>query len=238
MKIDTSSANEADIVMEQGETLYFSLKYLRGREFGVPAIPPCPFGSPVARIIHGCYWLGRYRSGSFERRVKLTGPTVVGNFRAVTIESGQSMFINCENLVGFSFGSGGALQTKISQMLSPTMWAIGHPLPVLAIGPARVILYGEGLKEIETEPGAEYVPNQVVSFHAATPFIARALIPDSGVVSHISNAVGRQSRIVFPERSRILLLPINKPDRIVSQMAMHLVIHLGIVALLIFLFKL
>jgi hypothetical protein len=47
--------NQVEVALAPGETLHFALRYLRGRRFGLGLLPPCPLGSPLARLWHGCY---------------------------------------------------------------------------------------------------------------------------------------------------------------------------------------
>lgn len=118
------------------------------------------------------------------------------------------------------------------------MWALGHPLPVIAYGPGTIVVYGEGLHEVIVEPGAEYIPSQVVSFDAARPFLARALNPDAGFLSHLANAVGQQARWVFRERTALQLVPINRPGLASSQIVLHLIAHILFWALLVLMLNL
>lgn len=233
MRIDTSEPNQASIALDPGETMHFSMAYLRGRDFGVPLLPPCPFGSPLVRLYHGCYWMGRHRAGPSGGDIRLTGPTVIGSFRAVGLAAGERRFVDCRHLVGFSLGAGGGIRTQLSRLLSPTMWALRHPLPVVVTGPGTVILYGEGLDEVEVSAGAEFIPAQVVSFDASRLFQARALNPDSGVLSHLSNALGRQARWVFAEPARVLITPVNRPESDASRVILHLVLHILVWILLV-----
>lgn len=226
MRIDTPDANQAVVWVEPGETLFFALRYLRGRHFGVPLLPPCPFGSPLIRLYHGCYWLGRFRAGDGGSEIVLTGPTVIGNFRAIEVPAGETRFINCRHVVAFAFRDGGYLRTQLSRLLSPTMWALGHPLPVIVHGPGTIIAYGEGLAEETVEPGAEFIPSQVVAYDARSPILARALNPDSGSLGHVLNAIGRQARWVFPERTVLLRVPINRPESHPAHLIGQLLIHL------------
>lgn len=232
MRIDTTQSNQAAVWIEPGETLFFALRYLRGRHFGVPLLPPCPFGSPLIRLYHGCYWLGRFRAGAEGSEVRLTGPTVIGNFRAIEVPAGAARFVDCRHVVAFAFCKGGHLRTQLSRLLSPTMWALGHPLPVIVHGPATIIAYGEGLAEELVEPGAEFIPTQIVAFDAGSPFLARALKPDSGSLSQVLNAVGQQARWVFPEATLLLRVPINRPDPGSATVVVQLLVHIIFWALL------
>jgi len=236
MQVDTSRSNEADLVLEPGEELHYAGKFLRGRYFGLRALPPCPLGSPLARIWHGCYWLNSCRAGEAPRSVRLTGPTVIGRFQAVRLEAGQRAFINASLLAAFSFGPGGNLRTALRQLVSPTMWSLGHPLPMLASGPGTVLVYGEGLCAVEVVAGGEYIPNQVAAFDAQTAFTTRALSPDSGVLSHAANAIGRESRWVFSEATRVFLVPVNRPEAHITRLFKHLVIHGAVLILFLWLF--
>lgn len=238
MRIDDRQPNQLTAALEAGETLHFAMRYLRGREFGIPLLPPCPFGSPLIRLYHGCYWLGRHRAAAGGGQVSLTGPTVVGRFRAVALAAGEHCFINCRHLAAFSFAKGGGLHTQLSRVISPTMWALGHPLPVVAHGPGTVILYAEGLDDCTVAPGAAYLPAQVVAFPAEAPFRARALEPDAGPLSHLANAIGRDARWVFTNTTPVLITPLNRPEPRATRMILHLLVHIAFWLLLVLMLRL
>jgi len=235
MLADPRATNEATFPLSKGETVYFSSRYLRGSEFGVPSIPPCPLGSPIGRIIHGCYWMAKYTSTADGESVKLTGPSVVGQFRTVEIREGQSYFINCEHIAGFTLSGRGRLHTILIGIISPTMWSLGYPLPVIVDGPAHIIMYGEGLLNAQISAGVEYIPSQVVAFDATKSFAARALRPDDGIVSHLANAIGNKLRWEFLETTDAYLLPVNRPGKHASRLFLHFLIHVVTMAALVWL---
>lgn len=236
MRVDDTRGNEADIALEPGEVLHFSGRFLRGRSFGLTLIPPCPLGSPIARLLHGCYWLDSFHAPPEGAAVHLTGPSVVGRFQAVQVAAGEHLLLDAARLAAFSFASGGRLHTAVGQLLSPTMWALGHPLPVIASGPGTVVLYGEGLRLAEAQPGEEFIPTQVAACPATTPIAARALSPDARPLGHLANALGREARWVFPAGCRLAYLPVNRPEPHLGGMLRHLLIHLALIAAFFLLF--
>lgn len=221
MRIE-GAGNQIDLVLAPGETLHFALRFLRGRRFGIALVPPCPLGSPLARLWHGCYWLGRVAAGEGVS-VRLGGPTVTGCFQAVEVPAGGAQWIDCRRLAGFVLAPGGVLRTRLRGLLSPSLWLLGHPLPVLVHGPATVLLHGEGLRRAT---GGEFPPEQVASFPADQPCAVRALAPDAGIASQLANALGTQVRWVFPASTAVVIEPLNRPPGGGWRLALHLLLHL------------
>ncbi|MCK6487159.1 MAG: hypothetical protein L6R48_02255 [Planctomycetes bacterium] len=222
MHVD-GDGNQIEAVLAPGEVLHFTLRYLRGRRFGLNLLPPCPLGSPLARLWHGCYWLGRVAAGE-GTSVRLAGPSVTGRFVAVPVPAGEACWVDCRRLAGFVLAPGGFLRTRLAGLLSPTLWLLGHPLPVLVHGPATVLLHGEGLR---SAAGGEFLPEQVAAFPAASPFAARALAPDHGWISQLANAFGTRARWVFPADTAVVMEPVNRPHGGGWRLVLHLLLHLA-----------
>ena len=102
MNISTSG-NTASLCLQPGERYYFKKAILSGyRNFNTCVSPPFPGGSPIARIIHRCYFgmktVAAVQSGL---EVALTGYYPQGEFYALTIPAGERHYVNMRNLVGF-----------------------------------------------------------------------------------------------------------------------------------------
>lgn len=239
MRIGLDHPNTADVRLEPGETFHFSLRLLRSREFGLPLIPPYPFGSPLARLIHGCYWLGRFHARSEAATVHLTGAELPGSFAVLDLAAGERAFVNATAIAGFALGPGAHIQTMLRRLLSPTMWLLGHPLPCVFTGPGQVLLYGRNLRWIAPAeaPAPDVVavedllPNQVMAFPATARFSAVALRGDGGLLSHLYNVTTSQVRWSIEHPARILVEDLNRPAWGASRLLLHLAMHLGAWAL-------
>jgi hypothetical protein len=234
MRVDLAHPNTADVHLAPGETLHFSLRLLRSREFGLPLVPPYPWGSPLARLIHGCYWLGRFRARGDAATIHLTGARVPGSFAVLDLAAGERAFVNVAAIAGFALGPGGRIQTLLARLLSPTMWLLGHPLPSVFTGPGQVLLYGQNLRWIEPagDPGPDRVavedllPAQVMAFPAEARFSAVALRGDGGLLSHLYNVTTSQVRWSIEQPARILVEDVNRPHWGASRLLLHLAVHL------------
>ena len=238
MHVNTEQPNQAELNLDPGDVAFFPLRFLRGRDFGLTVIPPCPAGSPLARIVHGCYWLARLRADGEGRKVTLLGPEVVGRFVGIQVNPGESYLVDCEFLAALALKQGGEIQTKVGQLFSPTMWAIGHPLPVIVHGPAHIVLYGEGLRREEAACDSEYIPAQLAALDARVPFEAMALNPDNGLLSHLVNALGSRSRCRLLKAGTAVVAPINHDRRSALRLATSFATHAFFALLFFYLLRL
>ena len=235
MRIKLGHPNTADVLLEAGETFHFSLHLLRSREFGLSFIPPFPLGSPIARILHGCYWLGRFQARTEAATIHLTGVQMPGSFAILELAASERAFVNARAIAGFALRPGGHIQTMLGRIISPTMWLLGHPLPSVFTGPGQVLLYGQNLRWIDppnTPPDdgriavEDLLPRQVMAFPVTARFSAVALRGDGGLLSHLYNVTTSQVRWSIEHPTRILVEDVNRPSWGASRLLFHLLIHL------------
>lgn len=239
MRIELDHPNTADVRLEAGESFHFALRLLRSREFGLAAIPPYPFGSPIARLVHGCYWLGRFSARGEAATIHLTGAQVPGSFAVLELAAGERAFVNASAIAGFALGQGGRIETMLGRLFSPTMWLLGHPLPSVFTGPGQVLLYGQNLRWIPAAPAPaeglvaveDLLPRQVMAFPVGARFSAVALRGDGGLFSHLYNVTTSQVRWSIEHPTRILVEDVNRPSWGASRLLLHLLIHLTVWAL-------
>ena len=239
MQVDVGTANSADVTLAEGEILHFAPAFLRGRSFGARGFPICPFGSPLTRLWHGRYWLYSYRSGSDGETIALAGHSVTGRFQSVDIAPGERWFVHGAYLAGFLLRPGGAVRTDVMGLLSPTLWILGHPLPMMVHGPATVLLYGQCLTRKTRMPGNssdsdaseqhfEFLPSQVAACSGRNRFRAQPLNPDHHLLGHVINAVQAQVRWEFLGNADVVVEPLNVVSRSRLWLFVHVIIHLGI----------
>lgn len=231
MQIETHT-NKACITLLPGESFNFPPKYFRGKRYGIKGAPPCPFGSPFARLWHGCYWMFEYTASGDGESIALQGPSPTGGFVSIELKSGDRFFANLNHLAGYT--SDVRFHTKIRRLFSPTCWIFGHPLPVVVSGPGTVLFYAdEGLQWDEnTDPHQwGYIPNQVIAFESRATFRAETPEADKNWLSQILNALGDDYRWILPTGCKTLVWGVNRPINRHSHLLRHLIIH-GIIFLL------
>jgi hypothetical protein len=232
MIIRSVTNNEADLSIEAGETVYFRGSFLRGRCFGFSLVPPFPWGSPIARLIHGCYFMNSASSDEEQSSLQLNGDSGLGKFMLLTLGLGDRYFVNPRYIAAFSFSGEGGFHTQLQRLWSPSCWGIHHPLPVIAHGPGNIVIYAENLRvvELESEHAAEYIPNQVVAFDCKQPFAVKALRPDRSPISQIINALIDDNRMCFDPSATLYISPINHPVRQKLGFFIEIVVHVALLA--------
>jgi hypothetical protein len=145
MIITSQHNNTISLSLADEEVIYFRGVLLRGRSFGIPWFPPYPLGSPIARLLAGCYFLNRASRRADQPLLQLNGDSGLGRFQVITLTAEDRYFVHPRYLAAFSFTAGGGLHTQLSRLLSPSCWGIHHPLPVVAQGPGQLVVYAEHL---------------------------------------------------------------------------------------------
>jgi len=239
MKVLSQETNAISLELDDREVVYFRGEMLRGRSFGVPWWPPYPFGSPIARLIHGCYLLNRAARRDDQPVLQLNGPSGLGRFQLITIARDDRYFVHPRHLAAFAFAPGGGLHTQLSRLASPSCWGIHHPLPVVVHGPGAVLVYAENLyvATVTMAAQAEYIPDQIVAFDARQPFRVRALHPDHSPLSQVINALIDDNRICFAVGAALYVSPINQPQRHRWRLILHVLIHLALIPVIIVVLK-
>ena len=145
MIITSQHNNTISLSLSEDEVVYFRGELLRGRSFGIPWIPPYPLGSPIARLIAGCYFMNRASRREDQPLLQLNGDSGLGRFQLITLTSQDRYFVHPRYLAAFSFSGGGGMHTQLSRLVSPSCWGIHHPLPVVVEGPGHLVVYAENL---------------------------------------------------------------------------------------------
>lgn len=172
----TTAANSAVLRLQAGERYFFKNAILTGhRNFNTCVSPPFPGGSPIARIIHRCYFgMKVVEGGQSGQAVSLTGYFPQGEFYALNIPAGERHYVNMRNLVGFCDRLG-SIQTRVR--FSLPYWCLAeHFFPVFE-GPATLLLYSRSRMECSTLN--HYAAERVVSFNTRRRFRPTAPAPTS-----------------------------------------------------------
>lgn len=225
MRIETTG-NKARVELRPGESFNFPPKFFRGRRYGIRAMPPCPFGSPFARLWHRCYWMFEYTADGDGESLALQGPSPTGTFVAVDLKPGERFCANLRYLAGYT--SDIRFETKIRRLFSPTCWILGHPLPVVVSGPGAVIFYADERLhwDANTDPHQwGYMPNQVVAFDSRATFHAEAPEAAPNILSQIMNALGDDYRWILPAGQKTLVWGVNRPAGRHGHLLKHIIIH-------------
>jgi hypothetical protein len=243
MIIDSQQNNAINLALEAQEVVYFRGDLLRGRSFGIPWLPPFPFGSPLARLLAGCYFMNRTSYAAQQRLLQLNGDSGLGRFQVITLASEDRYFVNPRYLAAFSFSTGGGMHTQLSRLLSPSCWGIHHPLPVVVNGPGQLVIYAENLystrdgsqtQVIPAGAQAEFIPSQVVAFNCRQSFQVKALHPDDSPLSQVINALIDDNRICFALDAEVYVSPINHPYRHKLRVFLHVAFHLALIPAIVY----
>lgn len=168
--------NSAAVHLQPGDRYYFKNAILTGhRNFNTCISPPFPTGSPIARILHRCYFgMKVVEGGRAGQAVSLTGYYPQGEFRTLNIPAGEQHYVNLRNLVGFC-DQLTSIHTRIRFGLP--YWCLAeHFFPVFE-GPATVLLYSRS--RLELSPGLEFAAERIVSFDSRRRFRPTAPRPTS-----------------------------------------------------------
>ena len=163
----STSGNTASLCLKPGERYFFKKSILSGyRNFNTCVSPPFPAGSPIARIIHRCYFgMKTVAATQSPLEVSLTGYYPQGEFYALNIPAGQRHYVNLRNLVGFC-DQLVSIHTRIKFALP--YWCLAeHFFPVFE-GPATLLLYSRS--RLERSTLVEYAAERIVSFNTTRPF--------------------------------------------------------------------
>jgi hypothetical protein len=172
----TTLGNSATLRLQPGERYHFKNAILTGhRNFNTCVSPPHPGGSPIARIIHRCYFgMKVVEGGRAGQEVSLTGYYPQGEFYALTIPAGERHYVNLRNLVGFCDRLA-SIHTRIR--FSLPYWCLAeHFFPVFE-GPATLLLYSRS--RLERSAQQEYAAERIVSFNVRRRFRPTAPTPTS-----------------------------------------------------------
>jgi hypothetical protein len=188
MRVDLDQ-NAAVLTLTKGESFYLKPDVLRSTtHFDWCITPPFPLGSPIARIMHGCYFgMRKVKASSEDVSVRVTGTNAVGGFRALDVLAGESFYVKAHNLAGFS-STFDDLHTHVR--FAPVFWCLRkHFLPVFS-GPGTVLIYSSSPMQEST--AREYQPESVIGFNINRPFTAAIPNPSestSQVVNLFSRAI-------------------------------------------------
>lgn len=172
MKIETD-ANVAHVALEPGERFFFKGSHLRGvSSFNWSLVPPFPFGSPIARTLHGCYFGMKYvDAGTEARGVAIIGHHPRGSFYSINVPPGHQYYVNARLLAGFS-SRFERIHTHIK--VAPVYWCVNkHFFPVFT-GPGKILLYSAS--PIQGSEALEFQPERIAAFNIQRRF--RAVPPE------------------------------------------------------------
>jgi len=236
MNFDCSDSNVARIHLYKGETFYFPLKFNRGAKFGFSLVPPCPLGSPIARLWYRRYWMAKSTADSQPESLMLNGPSVIARFFHYSVEGGQSAFVNGKYLAGFSLGSAGHFKTILNGIFTPALWAFGHPLPMIAHGPCDLLFYGEGLAWEDVGFKDTLRPHQVATFDASSCF---SVLPfQTGTfLAMLINLFSYETRIRFTKQTDVLAAAKMEEFGFDLHILLRLIIHLSVLLVGFFLIR-
>ncbi len=235
--IETECPNQALITLEQNEDVWFKASFLQSRRLGRQLFPPWITASPLGRLSHGCYWMASLdgaKSDTAQTHVAFAGPSSTGRFSCLTLTENEKYFVNLRNLVAIILEKECApskpMSSHIKGLISLHCWLIGHPLPVIFKGPARILLYGENLGAAQSER-REHLVQQVAAFNAGMPFNVAPTETDGGLWSQFTNGLTLDSRLSVVQG--LLLVEQVLPNRTSSfQLYKRLFGHLVLAAMI------
>ncbi len=188
MNIKTE-ANTAHVTMDPGERFFFKGSHLRGvSAFNWSLVPPYPFGSPIARALHGCYFGMKYVDADTETRgVAITGHHPRGSFISIDVPPGHQYYVNARLLAGFS-SRFEKIHTHIK--VAPVYWCVKkHFFPVFT-GPGNILLYSAS--PIQDSAALEFQPERIAAFNIQRRFQAVPPAPTT-VASQGINVFSRET---------------------------------------------
>jgi hypothetical protein len=180
--------NGGTLELDAKQSFFFKKTTLKGfRDFDWRILPPYAFGSPIARMLYGCYFLMKVvRAAPGPITVSLAGGHLRGNFFAINVPAGEKHYVNAHYIAGFSDGFK-SIHTHIK--LAPVYWCVHKWFFAVFEGPGTVLLYAPS--PIETTNAVDLQPERVVSFNIERSFAAVAPQP-KGVLSQLANVFSRE----------------------------------------------
>ena len=234
MIIQIEAPGVATVSLAGGERFCYAKTYQAGGPFGMRVVPPFPFSSPIARLLHGRYVLAEVIAPASGAVILLHETQPLNQFHVVRLDKDQHAFINCAHLVGFSFDAGGGIGTQLHRFISPACWIIGHPLPVVAHGPGSVLL--SGCRLVEEHGRLDILSRQIVTFDAAARWTVCAPASDARLFSRIWNVLSSQCRILFLDEAIVLRSQVM-PTSVTHMRMVRFLLHLGILGLIALLLR-
>jgi hypothetical protein len=239
--VETESPNQALVTLERNDSVWFRPAYLQSRRLGRRLIPPWMSASPIARLLHQCYWLASLNGSKGENAqslVAFSGPSATGRFFCLKLAENEKYSVCLGHLAAVIIENdrpaSKPMTTHIKGHFSLSCWLIGRPLPVIFKGPARVLLYGENLSPVTLER-TEHLVQQVVAFDARRPFNVVPTETDGGLWSEFTNGLTLDSRLSVDQGILLdeQILPNRlSPFRLYKRLFGHLALA-GLVALII-----
>lgn len=172
----TTSGNTANIRLGPKEKYFLKDGVLSGfRNFNTLVVPPFMLGSPIARIIHRCYFGMKTVEGTDGGiDVPLAGYYPQGSFYLHTIPAGHRHFVNLRNFAGFC-DQIRSISTKIR--FSFAYWCLAEHFFTVFEGPGTVLLYSRSGLQSSSSP--EYATSRIVCFDATRRFRPTSPTPTS-----------------------------------------------------------
>lgn len=224
--------NHISFLAPVGSRIWFRSAFFPDPTADQPYIPPCPLGSPFARLWHGCYWM-KCRTQVDTCPIQLVGPQATGRFVCQKVESGRAIFVSPAHLAGFVQESGSrGFETLLSHLLEPASWALRRPLPMVFHGPGTVILYGENLQtmELPATENFERPSHMIAAFDAASAFKVHPANPGRPDMAMWENIFGAEVYQALPQHRWVVVEQVYRPRFGLGLIKSELLLHLGVIA--------
>lgn len=196
----TPTDNGVTLRLGEGERLEVVAAFVKTAQAGQRLRPPAMWGAPLARLVHGRYWLSRIEGAGEE--VKLVGDERgAGSFQHITLAAGERVAFRVGAMAAILLPAGAPLQlrTRLDTLRRPSWWRSGLLLPAEITGPATLILYGVHFKAAE---GADsYLAEQLVAWDAAATLQLTPRRPTTHL-EHLRTATVFDNVIEVPAEAR------------------------------------
>lgn len=226
MRADLSQDQVARLTLSPGETLYYRPGLQRSQALEMPLRPPWPRGAPLARALHGAYWLARAQAQDREEVVELVSDALCGHFVFLELRDKQEVALRIEDLAAVSLvgARGGRLITGWRSFLRPAYWAWGQPVTSLARGPGWLLLHGQALREASSQEPTLHL-GQVRAFDTGLD-LEVAPLQARGVLAMLRNVTTFESRLLRHEPGLVVIQSFQPPRRRRRTLWKRFVLHL------------
>jgi hypothetical protein len=215
MRFKELEINELEVALDNGETLYFDINYLRSPNVD-SHITPHFRGAVFSRLLTGKLWEAHLTAPAAGAKVVLGGPEASGRFAVVVVNAGSNLFVRLHAVHGYAFGMGGRFRSSM-RLLDPVRWIIGAATSVIVQGPASLVFYGRSVEHVTAEAGDHCFADQLYAFGAESRFRVSGYRPnEGGVLSQWFNAASSTINLTFLDPVEIVKTTIRdeRPNRL------------------------